>query len=623
MSGTSFLDRPLLKVSRPVAACSRCRTAKIKCDGKLPACSACERVGKASTCSGASDEFARGKERSYVASLEGYCERLEKKIADLRRLKTSLSVDERGVAHQSSITSISSAGAVAQEGGKEVTDIDDLVGDFGFLSVNATSRDFHGITSNTSFANLLLSLSQAESIPRLPAQSLPPRNEILNLLQHYFDNIYIQLPFFVETSFWTSVDAVYQAGGRFAKPFDKWILHMVLATASASLSLKIGDTSHRRALSHISMAMNQAEGVIRPGTIAGIQSILLLAQYSLFDPQHFRSWYLVGMAVRVAVDLGLHQDPPLDVQSASEQLDLRRRVFHCVYCLDRGISTAFERTFSFSDESVDVALPSSATSLGASLTEKSHIFLRSSEPAWHIVKIRQILSEGYQRKYFHEHETSLQAPASTWALCSKAYEWFGKFPSNVPNHFPILYRLELSYTIVVILSASDEPTALCDYSKIVLFHCCMQYINELYEVLKNPTWLPLMTFLDIQRTYQVGRRFIRDVTENQDLLLDPSIPALPSIPPETPEQLILSGEDCMSFYARASECLLQINNLLQYGASKWGATGIFGEFQQMSEPARSRLLHASNPYLAGSTAYMAGYSTMVPAGTGYLGFDIG
>ena len=30
------LETPVLKVSRPVAACSRCRTAKIKCDGKLP-----------------------------------------------------------------------------------------------------------------------------------------------------------------------------------------------------------------------------------------------------------------------------------------------------------------------------------------------------------------------------------------------------------------------------------------------------------------------------------------------------------------------------------------------------------------------------------------------------------
>lgn len=135
MSATLFLDKPLLKVSRPVAACSRCRTAKIKCDGKLPACSACERVGKSDTCSGASDEFARGKERSYVASLEGYCERLEKKIAELRHLKTSLSVDNRGIAHQNSITSITSSESAVQGPNKEVSDIDDLVGDFGFLCV--------------------------------------------------------------------------------------------------------------------------------------------------------------------------------------------------------------------------------------------------------------------------------------------------------------------------------------------------------------------------------------------------------------------------------------------------------------------------------------------------------
>lgn len=136
MSANSFLDKPLLKVSRPVAACSRCRTAKIKCDGKLPACSACERVGKASTCSGASDEFARGKERSYVASLEGYNERLEKQIASLRYRKESSSTDEIGTVRESSITSVSSPDCVAQSHRKEVSDIDDLVGDFGFLSVH-------------------------------------------------------------------------------------------------------------------------------------------------------------------------------------------------------------------------------------------------------------------------------------------------------------------------------------------------------------------------------------------------------------------------------------------------------------------------------------------------------
>lgn len=135
VTATTFLDNPLLKVSRPVAACSRCRTAKIKCDGKLPACSACERVGKATTCSGASDEFAKGKERSYVASLEGYCEKLEKKINQMRARSTSLSAEGDGVPREMSITSVASESALGPAHRREVSDIDDLVGDFGFLLV--------------------------------------------------------------------------------------------------------------------------------------------------------------------------------------------------------------------------------------------------------------------------------------------------------------------------------------------------------------------------------------------------------------------------------------------------------------------------------------------------------
>lgn len=85
-------------------------------------------------------------------------------------------------------------------------------------------------------------------------------------------------------------------------------------------------------------ALAYAEDVLRPGSIAGIQAILLLAEYSLVDPARFRSWYLVGMAVKVAVDLGLHQDPPTEVSTNANRLDIRRRVFHCIYCLDRFVS---------------------------------------------------------------------------------------------------------------------------------------------------------------------------------------------------------------------------------------------------------------------------------------------
>jgi len=43
------LETPVLKVSRPVAACSRCRNAKIKCDGKLPVRPANLTMSKSST----------------------------------------------------------------------------------------------------------------------------------------------------------------------------------------------------------------------------------------------------------------------------------------------------------------------------------------------------------------------------------------------------------------------------------------------------------------------------------------------------------------------------------------------------------------------------------------------
>lgn len=137
---SSIVDSPLLKVSRPVAACSRCRTAKIKCDGKLPACSACERAGKGSTCSGATDEFAKGKERSYVSALESQCERLQKKIDEVRRQRRQLQQqqdaglpDDVAATRDSRVTLWAQSDTGRKGYRKEASDIDDLVGDFGFL----------------------------------------------------------------------------------------------------------------------------------------------------------------------------------------------------------------------------------------------------------------------------------------------------------------------------------------------------------------------------------------------------------------------------------------------------------------------------------------------------------
>lgn len=134
------LETPLLRVSRPVAACSRCRAAKVKCDGKLPACTACEKSNRASECSSTNDQFARGKERSYVATLEARVERLEKKIAESRNRRKSstvlmLDTSEAPTPRRTSVDTLKAAKPISKRAArrKEASQIDELVSDFGLL----------------------------------------------------------------------------------------------------------------------------------------------------------------------------------------------------------------------------------------------------------------------------------------------------------------------------------------------------------------------------------------------------------------------------------------------------------------------------------------------------------
>lgn len=137
------LETPLLRVSRPVAACSRCRAAKVKCDGKLPACTACEKSGKSAECSSTNDQFARGKERSYVATLEARVEKLEKKIAEAKaRRKSSVMMfdaDDASTPRKLSVDMLANRPSERQPVSaraarrKEAHNIDNLVSDFGLL----------------------------------------------------------------------------------------------------------------------------------------------------------------------------------------------------------------------------------------------------------------------------------------------------------------------------------------------------------------------------------------------------------------------------------------------------------------------------------------------------------
>lgn len=91
-------------------------------------------------------------------------------------------------------------------------------------------------------------------------------------------------------------------------------------------------------------------------SIHNIEAMTLLVLYNLRSPSNSGIWYMVGLAMRSAVDLGLHREAHYTKLSAY-QTQLRRRLFWSIYYLERVVALSLGRPFSISDRDIDASLP--------------------------------------------------------------------------------------------------------------------------------------------------------------------------------------------------------------------------------------------------------------------------
>ncbi|KAL6242105.1 hypothetical protein RBB50_011017 [Rhinocladiella similis] len=568
---------PSLRVSRPVAACARCRSAKIKCDGKLPACSACERSGKGTSCTSANDDFARGKERSYVAALEGAVQRLQKKVERARAeaaIQGTTPSTHRPQKHR----------RISGTRRREASDVDELVSDFGFLTVNATSRDFHGFTATMSFAKLLLSAATMRELPPLETRGLPPRYAIMPMINHYLENIYVLLPFFSETELMGGLSRIYNASTSSeaaATPLDVWNVRLILAIAYASSSQHKDDENDKTALQHMAAARSLANYVLHPGSITGVQALLLLVEYALVDPAHFDSWYLVGMASRLVVDLGLHCEPPPETKISKSTLDLRRRIFHCTYALDRLVSMSRDRAFSFTDDSApDVQLPHLATQ-----DAPSHLFLRSIRPSLFLFDIRRVQSSFYQTTRWSSRTQWPLATAATYAssVSNDIHAWYSTIPPDLSQRHLLLFNLERIYCQILVVSPNQRVPAssMTDLNKELVFEYSAQYADLLQPITQDVTWHAYLTYADICRAKYVGQKFVEVMWSDFDRLLKTSHTVREGSP--------LAHNPPLDNAQRAAMFLRKIVEILDFARHRWAMPEMREQFEQESAVLSSRL----------------------------------
>ncbi|KJZ78350.1 hypothetical protein HIM_02388 [Hirsutella minnesotensis 3608] len=581
MPRPSFSRNPLLRVSRPVSACSRCRAAKVKCDGKLPACTACEKAGRENECSAANDQFARGKERSYVAALELRIEKLEGRLQYAKSRKASVAFHEPDAAAMSqmdrrdSLASIKAAIHRKAARSRENHDVNSLVSDFGFLTVDATSRDFDPSACNVTFARLVLAATTNDDIPRSGPAGMPPRPVAHAIVQYFMSNIYALLPCFSETTLLTVLDDVYQQDERVVKDSGYWLLYMVLAIGSTAQSQTINDDFYLQGVNFVSKALPYADKALSPGHVTQIQSLLLLTIYSMLDPKHFDSWHLIGFTARAALDLGFHQDPPQSSCSDKSALDMRRKIFYCVYALDRSISMAHARTFSFSDDAVNVAFPNASNNGGKQPSPGPIAGPQSSDPALLLFQLRRAQSYWYQELYQSDPQP-LQNPTSfLWQMCLEMREWGESLPASLPAGTRRMFEQELWYSYVYCIAPSDRAPQITDYSRILIFEYSLAYLSSVYETAHNGLNVAFYSFHDALKIYFMANQFIAVLRDAEDMLISgtyvPPPPASPrSAPaPMIPRRQLRPGSPPEDNLQRSLWCLGRVPETLALYGTRW------------------------------------------------------
>lgn len=91
-------------------------------------------------------------------------------------------------------------------------------------------------------------------------------------------------------------------------------------------------------------------------SLAGLEAILLLVLYHLRLSSPSKVWYMLGLAMRISIDLGLHRE--LHYRNTERvEAQRRRRLFWSVYLVERYISWSLGRPFNIAEEEIDAGIP--------------------------------------------------------------------------------------------------------------------------------------------------------------------------------------------------------------------------------------------------------------------------
>jgi hypothetical protein len=373
-------------------ACEQCRARKARCDGSKPVCGNCTRRNE--QCVYKVTKAQMDTTQDYVDSLLSKIAALEDENARLREQKEN---NERDIVtrmmHGSGLP-MNSGGSPQQAShamsagrlivNKKSSDVDAMGAASSFGHPRLSKDSYFGYSSTSTLMEQVLkaigdgndSSEAVSSTSSLPIGidnalfeadfagpenfSLFPRPVTDFLLNRYWDKVYTLYPFIHKPTFMQSYERLWHANARIAPDNSalglgesrsagplSFVFHCGL-NAMLILGLQFTDLPAAEKDSLTFQCLQKCKNLLKvdlfnEGSLAVLQTTLLLAHYFQSTTSPNKCWNIVGISCRIAQSLGLHVDGIRPTKFPPIERELRRRVWYSCVMLDMIIAMALGR----------------------------------------------------------------------------------------------------------------------------------------------------------------------------------------------------------------------------------------------------------------------------------------
>lgn len=304
---------------------------------------------------------------------------------------------------------------------------------------------------------------------------------------------------------------------KFCKPL--YFLNMVFAIASSVHHLQYPTTiSH----SFKSAAMKYIDSIYSSlDPLESLQGILLLALYSTMRPAVPGIWYVLGTALRLCVDMGLHNDSIFHITKDPFTRDMRRRLFWCTYSLDRQICFYLNRPVGIPDECINTSFPSLLDDKYLVRGMEQMPSNPSNEdderiPSYkHIsltfFQMRQIQSETQRVLYENLEIPRKYASLEEWKvdMSHLLINWYSQIPLEEImncNFNSVFFRLNFHHTMMMLHNLSPKNYILSDADYDVVCSSAQGLIKCYYQLFE--TKLINYTWAAVHNLFMAGSTFL-------------------------------------------------------------------------------------------------------------------